>query len=87
VLGATAMFHGVPLQALLFPALILNPVDLTRVLTTLATGSGALFGPTSAVLVRFFGTTGGIALGIVVLVLETLVPLAAGAWLFRRRDW
>lgn len=87
VLGATAMMQGVPLQAVLFPALVLNPVDLTRVLTMLATGSGALFGPTSAVLVRFFGTTGGIALGIATLVVETLVPLALGAWLFRRRDW
>jgi Cu-processing system permease protein len=87
VLGATALMRGVPLQAVLFPALILNPVDLTRVLTTLATGSGALFGPTSAVLVRLFGTTGGVALGIATLAIETLVPLAIGAWVFRRRDW
>jgi hypothetical protein len=72
---------------MLFPALILNPVDLTRVLVTLATGSGALFGPTSAVLVRFFGTGGGIALGIAVLAVETVLPVALGAWLFRRRDW
>ena len=43
VLGATAMLHGVPLQSVLFPALVLNPVDLARVLTTLAVGSGALF--------------------------------------------
>jgi Cu-processing system permease protein len=87
VLGATAALRGVPLQTLLFPALILNPVDLVRVLTTLATGSGALFGPTSAVLVRFFGTGGGIAIGLATLVIETVVPLALGVWLFRRRDW
>jgi Cu-processing system permease protein len=87
VLGATAMFRGVPLQAVLFPALILNPVDLTRVLVTLATGSGALFGPTSAVLVRLFGTSGGVALGAATLAIETAVPLAIGGWMFRRRDW
>jgi len=58
-----------------------------RVLTTLATGSGALFGPTSAVLVRFFGTTGGISLGFAVLFVELVVPLAVGLWIFRRRDW
>lgn len=87
ILGATAMLNGVPLQAILLPALIVNPVDLTRVLTTVATGSGALFGPTSAVLVRFFGTTGGIAIGVTMLAIETAAPLLIGAWLFRRRDW
>ena len=81
------MFRGVPLETLLLPALVLNPVDLTRILTTLAIGSGALFGPTSAVLVQFFGATGGIAVGIAALAIETATPLAAGVWLFRRRDW
>jgi Cu-processing system permease protein len=87
LLGATMLFRGLPLQAVLFPALLLNPVDLARVLTTLAVGSGALFGPTSAVLVRLFGTTWGIALGIAVLILETTVPLLVAARVFRRRDW
>ncbi len=87
VLGITAILRGVSLQAVLFPALLVNPVDLVRVLTTLAAGSGALFGPTSAVLVRFFGTTGGMTLGFSVLVAELLVPLALGLWVFRRRDW
>jgi hypothetical protein len=71
----------------LFPALLLNPVDLARVLTTLAVGSGALFGPTSAVLMKMFGSTAGIALGIAVLVVETLVPTAIAVRVFRRRDW
>ena len=87
VLGATALFQGVPLQAILFPALMVNPVDLVRVLTTLAVGSGALFGPTSAVLVKFFGAGGGIVLGMVVLALETVVPLLLAVRIFRRRDW
>jgi Cu-processing system permease protein len=87
VLGATAMLGGLPLEAVLFPALLLNPVDLARVLVTLAVGSGALFGPTSAVLVKLFGTTGGVALGAAVLAIETAVPLAIAARVFRRRDW
>jgi Cu-processing system permease protein len=87
VLGATTLLSGVPLQSVLFPALIVNPVDLTRVLTTLAVGSGALFGPTSAVLMRMFGSTAGIALGLVVLVIEGAVPLVIAAHVFRRRDW
>lgn len=86
VLGATAVFQGLPLQVVLFPALLLNPVDLCRVLITLAVGSGALFGPTSAVMVRLFGSAGGIALGVLVLAVETLVPLVIATWIFRRRD-
>jgi len=87
VLGATTLLSGFPLQSVLFPALILNPVDLVRVLTTLAVGSGALFGPTSAVLMRMFGSAGGIALGLTVLVIEGVVPLLVAARAFRRRDW
>lgn len=87
VLGATAAFHGVPLQAILFPSLILNPVDLARVLVMLSTGSGALFGPTAAVLSKSFGAGPGIALGLAVLSVETLVPLLVAAAVFRRRDW
>lgn len=87
VLGATAMFRGVPLQSVLFPALLINPVDLARVLTTLAVGSGALFGPTSAVLMKMFGSQGGVALGLAVLAIETLVPMLIAVRVFRRRDW
>jgi Cu-processing system permease protein len=87
VLGATVLLRGVPLQTVLIPALLLNPVDLVRVLTTLAVGSGALFGPTSAVLMKTFGTGPGITLGAAVLVFETVVPLVLAAHLFRRRDW
>ena len=87
VLGATTLLSGVPLQSVLFPALIVNPVDLVRVLTTLAVGSGALFGPTSAVLMRMFGSATGIALGLLVLVVEGTVPLIIAARVFRRRDW
>jgi len=87
VLGATAMFRGVSLQSILLPAVLINPVDLTRVLVVLATGSGALFGPTSAVLMRVLGSSGGVALGIAALAVQLAVPLLAGAWMFRRRDW
>jgi Cu-processing system permease protein len=87
VLGATAMLRGVPLQSVLFPALLLNPVDLARVLVTLAVGSGALFGPTSAVLVKLLGGGGGALLGVGVLLVETAVPLVVAARVFGRRDW
>jgi len=86
VLGMTVLFAGVSLQAVLFPTLLLNPVDLARVLTTLAVGSGALFGPTSAVIMKLFGSAGGLALGLAVLAVESLVPLLVADRVFRRRD-
>jgi Cu-processing system permease protein len=86
VLGATTILGGLPLQRVLLPALLLNPVDIARVLTTLAVGSGALFGPTSAVLMKLSGTTAGIGLGLLVLIVETIVPAAIAMWVFQRRD-
>ena len=58
-----------------------------RVLTTLSVGSGALFGPTSAVLVKLFGSGGGVALGVATLIVETAVPLFLAVRIFERRDW
>jgi Cu-processing system permease protein len=87
VLGATTLLSGLPLESVLFPALLLNPVDLARVLTTLAVGSGALFGPTSAVLMKMFGSHGGVALGLSVLALETVIPWLVAVRVFRARDW
>jgi Cu-processing system permease protein len=87
LLGVTAMLRGVSLQPVLVPALLVNPVDLVRVLITIAVGSGALFGPTSAVLVQSFGGAGGALIAVGVLALETVVPLAVALRVFRRRDW
>jgi Cu-processing system permease protein len=87
VVGVSAVLRGVELQRILLPALLLNPVDLARVLVTRAVGQGALFGPTAAVLMRTLGSQRGIALAIVALVVETLVPLAVAVAAFRRRDW
>ena len=87
VLGATVILRGVELKLVLFPALLLNPVDLARVLTTLAVGSGALFGPTSAVLMNMFGSSAGIALGASVLLIESVVPMLIAVRVFAKRDW
>ncbi|HXS82483.1 MAG TPA: ABC transporter permease subunit [Methylomirabilota bacterium] len=86
VLGATTLLGGLPLQRVLVPALLLNPVDIARVLTTLAVGSGALFGPTSAMLMKLSGTSVGIGIGLLVLLVETIVPAAIAMWVFQRRD-
>ena len=87
VLGASSLLRGVSLEAVLLPALLLNPIDLARVLVTMAVGQGALFGPTAAVLMRTVGSTGGIVLACALLAIETVLPLAIASRAFRRRDW
>jgi ABC-type transport system involved in multi-copper enzyme maturation permease subunit len=86
VLGATTILNGLPLEAVLVPTLLVNPIDLARVLVTLSVGSGALFGPTSAVLAHRFGSSGGIGIGATVLLVETALPLLLALHVFRRRD-
>lgn len=87
VLGMTTMFRGAGLQAVLLPALLLNPVDLSRVLVTMAVGRGALFGPTAAVLVRTLGSAPGMAMALAALAVQVTVPLWIALRVFRRRDW
>ena len=46
----------------------------------------ALFGPTSAVLMKLSGTAAGIGIGLIVLAVETVVPMLIAMWVFERRD-
>jgi len=38
------------------------------------------------VLMKLSGTTAGIGLGLLVLIVETIVPAAIAMWVFQRRD-
>ena len=86
VLGLSAVLRGLALQQILVPALLLNPVDLVRVLTTLAVGSGALFGPTSASLVRTFGGPIGVSVSLAALACWIAGPVMLAVRVFDRRD-
>jgi Cu-processing system permease protein len=87
VVAVSSLLRGIELQHVLLPAVLLNPVDLGRVLVTLAVGSGALFGPTAAVLVHTLGSGPGVAAACAALLVQALVPLAVAFVAFRRRDW
>lgn len=86
LIGLTSVFRGVTLQSILLPAILANPVDICRVLVTLASGRGALFGPAGATLVETFGRPAGAGVAILALLLQVAVPLGAAVVLFRRRD-
>jgi Cu-processing system permease protein len=86
LIGVSSVFRGVSLKTILLPAIMANPVDISRVLVTLASGRGALFGPAGATLVEVFGRPAGAAVACVALLLQITVPLAAAVFVFRRRD-
>lgn len=86
VIGLSSLLKGVALKSVLLPAILLNPVDLGRVVVTLAGGRGALFGPAGATLVDVFGRPAGAFLAFTVMILHAAVPLAAAVLVFRRRD-
>jgi Cu-processing system permease protein len=86
LIGITSALRGLPLKSFLLPAILLNPVDMSRVLVTLAGGRGALFGPAGATLVETFGRPGGAAIAILALLFQVGAPLLIAFRIFKTRD-
>ena len=82
-----AMFADNPLERPLIALMLLNPVDLARVLLVLRLDVSALMGYTGAVFKNFFGHTGGIALASAVLSAWAVAPALAALRTFRRKDF
>lgn len=87
VLLVGSMFASYPLERPLIALMLLNPVDLGRVLMLLQLDVSALMGYTGASLKSFFGTGGGIALAIGALLLWAAAPPVVALRLFRRKDF
>jgi Cu-processing system permease protein len=86
LLVATA-FRDYPLEPVLLGLIVLNPVDLARVLLLLTLDAAALMGYTGAVFGRFFGSALGIAAAGAALLLWTGLPFLAGLRGFSRKDF
>jgi len=87
VLVAGSMFADYPLEKPLIALMLLNPVDLGRVLMLLQLDVSALMGYTGASMKALFGTAGGMTLIIGVLVLWAAAPPLAALRVFRRKDF
>ena len=87
VLTAVALFSDYPIERPLLGLMFANPVDLGRVLLLLRLDASALMGYTGAVFERFFAGTRGVLLASVALTSWALVPVVAGARMFRRKDF
>lgn len=87
VLVAGSMFADYSLEKPLIGLMLLNPVDLGRVLMLLQLDVSALLGYTGASMKAFFGTAGGVILIIGVLLLWAVAPALAALRAFRRKDF
>lgn len=87
VLLLGAMFGDYPLERPLLALMLLNPVDLARVLMLLQLDLSALMGYTGAVFKSFFGSAGGMALALGALLVWAAAPPLAALHLFRRKDF
>ncbi len=81
LLAGIAAFGDYPLERPLIIALLLNPVDLARVLVLLRLDAAALLGYTGAVLQELLGGPAGSALALAALLAWIAAPLA---WALRR---
>jgi Cu-processing system permease protein len=86
LLGATAL-ADYPLEKPLLLLMLVNPLDLGRVLLLMSFDAAALMGYTGAVFERFFGSALGALLASVALLTWIALPLAAGSRMFERKDF
>ena len=76
-----------PLERPLLALVLLNPVDLGRILLVLRFDAAGLNGYTGAVFERFFGSALGVVLTFGALGLWTVVPYLAGRRRFGQKDF
>jgi Cu-processing system permease protein len=87
VLLAVTLLQDYPIEQPLIGAMLVNPVDLARVLLLLQLDMGALAGYTGAVFERFFGTVQGSVWSGAALAVWAIVPFLAGMRRFVARDF
>lgn len=81
------IFREYPYEGGLLGLVFLNPVDLGRINIMLQLDISALMGYTGAVFQKAFGTTRGLTLTVIAMVVYATVPVLFGLRTFRRKDF
>jgi Cu-processing system permease protein len=87
VLLAATLFADYPLEKPLLALMLINPLDLARVLLLMSFDAAALMGYTGAVFARFFGSLLGVTVAGTALLAWIALPLALGARVFSHKDF
>ena len=75
------------LRTMLYFSLLVNPIDIIRVLTLMIIGGEAALGPAGAGLIRQFGGVwSGISLSAALILVWNVAPLAVATYVFKKRD-
>lgn len=97
-LGAAVLYDGAvlliamnfadyPLERPLLALMLLNPIDLGRIVLLLEFDVSALMGYTGAVFKQFLGTAAGLGVAVAALLLWAGIPALLGLRAFQRKDF
>src|SRR5690348_1144658 len=86
VLFILFQFADYPLEKAMLVLSGLNPIDMGRILILLKMDVSALMGYTGAVFQNFFGTTYGVIITLLVMLLWTIVPVSLSLRKFKKKD-
>jgi Cu-processing system permease protein len=81
------IFEDYPLDKLSLFGSMLNPIDLSRTLILLKLDISALLGYTGAVFKQFFGTSLGLVVSVLMLVLWTVLPIWRLIYKAKKKDF
>ena len=86
VLFLLFQFADYPLEKIMVGISALNPIDLGRILILLKMDVSALMGYTGAIFKNFFGTTAGMSVSFLILLLWIFIPLQISLRKFNKKD-
>jgi len=86
VLFLMFQFADYPIEKPMVVVSALNPIDLARILVLLQIDMTVLLGFTGAVFQKMFGTTTGLAVSAILMMLWILIPFYLSLKIFKRKD-
>ncbi len=81
------LFRDYPLENLIIIFTSLNPIDLGRILLLLKTDASAMMGFTGASFKLFFGSTAGVIVSSLAMLLWILIPYLLAIRIFRKKNF
>lgn len=87
VLFIVYYFQEYPLENIMIGLSVTNPIDLGRILFLIKFNISALMGYTGAVFQKFFGSSFGVILSAICIILWVMIPIVLGNKVFKKKDF